>query len=562
LQTAPIDRNAPLASIDDRVILDELSDAVVAADDGNRIVYCNPAAERLLGRAPGDLQGRSLLTIVPERFHEAHLGGFSRFLMTGEPRLIGTAVRVPALHADGHEVEVELTLAAFRTADDRQLFVASLRDLSDRVQLERQTAMTSYFRATTEVAVLLGLSGTVTNLEAAAPLVLEAIGTSLGWPVGALWLVDEDRLRCLEAWHAPEVDGSDLERLTRTLSFDHGVGVPGQVWATGKPVWVQDIADTDLPRGTTAAELGLHALFAFPVMSEGRCLGVIEFFHGEAKSIDADLLGVVATIGAQLGQFLERRRAEQELRASGDRFASLARTLQASLLPPHLPEIPGLDVAASYRPSGIGAEVGGDFYDIFPTRGSAWGVVIGDVCGKGAEAATATALARYTTRAAVMRARRPRNVLATLNEAMIRQDEYGRFITVTFASLRPYEGHAEVVLALGGHPQPVLLTAEGRATFVGKPGTVLGVVEKPDLSDQAVHLGAGDALVFYTDGVTEARGPDGQFGDERLLAAVAQAAGGDAEAIVEVLRNAVDAFEDGASRDDLAILVVRVPLTP
>ncbi|HEX9968937.1 MAG TPA: GAF domain-containing SpoIIE family protein phosphatase, partial [Acidimicrobiales bacterium] len=335
--------------------------------------------------------------------------------------------------------------------------------------------------------------------------------------------------------------------------------VPGQVWETGHPVWVQDIAETDLPRRSVAAELGLHAVFGFPVMSEGRFLGVIEFFHREAKGIDADLLGVVATIGAQLGQFLERRRAEQELRASSERFASLARTLQASLLPPHLPEIAGLDLAAAYRPAGVGAEVGGDFYDLFPTRGTAWGIVVGDVCGKGAEAATVTALARYTTRAAVMRARRPRNVLSTLNEAMIRQDEEGRFITVTFASVRPVDNHAEVVLSLAGHPQPVLLDARGRASLVGRPGTVLGVVDKPDLYDHALTLGPGDALVFYTDGVTEARGPEGQFGEERLLAALAQAAGGTADAIVEVLQEAVEAFEDGASRDDLAILVVRVP---
>ena len=561
MAAAPVEQTStPLTAIDDRVILDELSDAVVAADDANRIIYCNPAAERLLGWPRGELHGRPLLTIIPDRFHDAHLSGFSRFLLTGEARLIGNAVRVPALHSQGHEVEVELTLSAFRTGASHQLFVASLRDLTDRVQLERQTAMTSYFRATTEVAVLLGLSGTVTTLEAAAPLVLEAIGSSLDWPVGALWLVDDECLRCLDAWHAPDIAAGDLERLTRELTFDRGVGLPGQVWASGDPVWVEDLAATDLPRGATAADLGLHAAFGFPIMSEGRVLGVIEFLHREAKAVDPDLLGVVATVGAQLGQFLERQRAEQEVRAAGERFASLAHTLQASLLPPHLPEIPGLDIAAVYRPAGVGGEVGGDFYDLFPTRGTAWGVVIGDVCGKGAEAATATALARYTIRAAVMRARRPRNVLGTLNEAMIRHDENGRFITVTFASIRRQGAHAEVVLSLGGHPQPVLLGADGQATFVGKPGTVLGVVDRPDLSDQTLQLKPGDALVFYTDGVTEARGSQGQFGDDRLLAAVAQAAGGDAETVVQILRNAVDEFEDGASRDDLAILVVRVPL--
>lgn len=558
-----IETSAPLASIDDRVVLDELSDAVVAADDGNRIIYCNPAAERLLGRSRGELQGQSLLAIVPERLRDAHLTGFSRYLTTGVPSLIGTAVRVAALHADGHEVPVELTLAAFRTNDDRQVFVASLRDLADRVELERQTAMTSYFQATTEVAVLLGLSGTVTDLASAAPLVLAAIGTSLAWQVGALWLVDGDVLRCVDVWHEPGFDAAEFTALTRAAQFRHGVGLPGQVWRAGKPLWVEDFtANMHFARAAWAAERGLRTAFAFPVVSEGRCLGVVEFFHREQKATDPDLLGVVATIGGQLGQFLERRRAEHEARATSERFVSLARTLQASLLPPHLPDIEGLDVAAGYRPAGAGGDVGGDFYDLFPSRGTGWGMVIGDVCGKGAEAATLTALARYTVRAAVMRARRPRNVLGLLNEAVIRQDEHGRFITVAYGALRCFDNYVEVVLSLGGHLQPVVLRADGRASLVGRPGTVLGVVDRPELFDHTVHLAPGDALVFYTDGVTEARSPDGQFGDERLLAVLEQSAGADAAGLVAGIETAVADFEGGVSRDDLAVLVVRVPPRP
>ncbi|MBW3669646.1 MAG: SpoIIE family protein phosphatase [Actinobacteria bacterium] len=552
--------SAPLAAIEDRVILDELSDAVVAADDGNRIIYCNPAAERLLGWSRGDLQGKSLLAIVPERLRDAHLTGFSRYLTTGVPTLIGNAVRVAALHRDGHEVAVELTLAAFRAGDDRQVFVASFRDLADRVELERQTAMTSYFKATTEVAVLLGLSGTVKSLESAAPLVLAAIGTSLAWQVGALWLVDGDVVRCVDVWHEPGFDAAEFVALTRAAQFPRGVGLPGHVWRATKPVWIEDFAaNSEFPRAAWALERGLRTAFGFPVMSEGRCLGVVEFFHRDRKASDPDLLGVVATVGGQLGQFLERRRAEHAAQATSERFASLARTLQASLLPPHLPDIQGLDVAAAYRPAGAGIDVGGDFYDVFPARGTGWGVVMGDVCGKGAEAATLTALARYTVRAAVMRARRPRNVLSLLNEAVMRQDEHGRFITVAYGALRCFENHVEVVVSLGGHPQPVLLRADGTASVVGRPGTVLGVVERPELFDQAVLLVPGDALVFYTDGVTEARGAEGQFGEERLLTVVEEATGAGAAGLVAAIEGAVNRFEGGVSRDDLALLVVRVP---
>ena len=551
-----------LASIGHDVILDALSDAIVAADDGNRIVYCNPAAERLLGWPPGELRGRPLIDIVPPQLRDAHLDGFARFLRTNTPRLIGTAVRVPALRRDGSEVEVELTLSAFETGNGRRVFVASLRDLADRVELERQQAMTSYFRATSEVAVLLGLSGTVHTLEGAAPLVLEAIGTSLDWQLGALWLVgdDPDTLCCQEVWCAPDVDAEEFTRLTRDTTFHRGTGLPGEAWERGGPVWVEDLAEAHTyPRSAVANALGLHAGFAFPIMSEGRFLGAIEFFHRERKPVDPDLVGVVATIGGQLAQFLERRRAEQEVRASGQRFAALARTLQASLLPPHLPDIPGLEVGGRYRPAGMGADVGGDFYDLFPVRGTAWGVVMGDVCGKGAEAATVTALARYTLRAAVMRTRRPRNVLAVLNEAMNRQEEVGRFITVAFATVRPADGHADVVVSLGGHPPPVVLRADGQASLVGRPGTILGILESPALYDHAVHLAPGESIVFYTDGVTEAPRGDEQFGEGRLLKAVQSAAGQDADGVAATIEAAVDQFRTGEARDDLAILVVRVP---
>jgi sigma-B regulation protein RsbU (phosphoserine phosphatase) len=290
-------------------------------------------------------------------------------------------------------------------------------------------------------------------------------------------------------------------------------------------------------------------------------LGVVEFFHREPQPLDPDLLGVVATVGVQLGQFVDRRRAEDELRASGDRFAALAATLQASLLPPHLPAIPGVDLAARYRPAAVGMEVGGDFYDLFPTRGAGWGVVIGDVCGKGAEAATMTALARYTVRAAAMQARRPRRVLGLLNEAVLRQDDAGPFITVAYASVRSGPDGVDLVLSLGGHPQPLLVSSDGSVEPVGRPGSLLGVLDGPSLYDQAVHLRPGDALVFYTDGVTEARGAGGMLGEDGLVEAlaVAAAAGLDAGGLADAVLTAVEAFEGRAAQDDLAVLVLRVP---
>jgi serine phosphatase RsbU (regulator of sigma subunit) len=219
--------------------------------------------------------------------------------------------------------------------------------------------------------------------------------------------------------------------------------------------------------------------------------------------------------------------------------------------------VPGLDVAARFRAAGEGNEVGGDFYDVFDTGGSRWAAVIGDVCGKGADAAAVTALARYTLRTAAMRERWPSEVLSTLNEAMLRQRNDEQFCTVAFGVIQPGEDGVQVVLASGGHPLPLLLRADGRVETVGHPGTLLGVVKDPQLSDQAVHLHPGDALVFYTDGVTEAQAPQRIISTAELAAKLGECRNCDSATLAERLEgHAVPAGRE--PRDDVAILVLRL----
>ncbi len=233
--------------------------------------------------------------------------------------------------------------------------------------------------------------------------------------------------------------------------------------------------------------------------AHGRTIGALSFVTGRSgRRFDgADL---------ELAQELARRCAisVDNARLYTER-AYIARTLQQSLLPVELPEIPGIESAARYRPTGDGNDVGGDFYDLFATGGRGWTVVMGDVCGKGPDAAAVTALARYTLRAAAMRERVPSRSLRILNEALLRQRDDRRFCTVAYAYLETLGVGARVGLATGGHPLPLHLHADGRVEPVGAPGTLLGVVPDPDLEDRAVVLEPGDALIFYTDGVIEGR---------------------------------------------------------
>jgi sigma-B regulation protein RsbU (phosphoserine phosphatase) len=259
-----------------------------------------------------------------------------------------------------------------------------------------------------------------------------------------------------------------------------------------------------------------------------------------------------------------RRRYEEELLRARNRAEEsatqarlLAQTLQESLIPPTPPDIPRLDVAAIYRPAGDGDEVGGDFYDVFETDEDDWVIVLGDVCGKGIEAAKVTALARYTLRTAALRARKPNAVLSTLNEALIHQ-RIDRFLTVVYARLRTQEDRCRLSVASGGHPLPLRIR-DDHIEALGKPGPLLGVLEQPNWHDTELDLEPGDVVLFYSDGLTEARRDGEFFGEDRLRRLLHRSRQEAAAAIATEIVNEVVDFQAGSPRDDIAVVVLRVP---
>ena len=250
-----------------------------------------------------------------------------------------------------------------------------------------------------------------------------------------------------------------------------------------------------------------------------------------------------------------RRRAEQ----SEARATALAHTLQATFLPPEIIAVPGLDVAGAYRPAGDGREVGGDFYDVFETGRGTWAVVLGDVCGKGPEAAVVTALARYTVRAEALRTPYPSAVLAALHEALVRYHP-DRFCTALFALFEHRPEGVRFTVASGGHHLPLRLRSDAVFESVGTPGTILGMLDTPRLTDSTTSLGPDDVVVLYTDGVVEARRDREFFDDKRLRAAVAGTATTSAQQIADsVVATALD-FQQGHANDDIAVVVIKVPV--
>jgi integral membrane sensor domain MASE1 len=263
-------------------------------------------------------------------------------------------------------------------------------------------------------------------------------------------------------------------------------------------------------------------------------------------------LGIASLTALVLAAVItERRRAEEAVEY-------VAGTLQESLLPSQLPVIPGVETAVDFRAAGKQHLVGGDFYDLFKRDDGSWAVVVGDVLGKGATAAATTGLARYTLRAAAVSERQPSRILGLLNDAIRRQSP-DQSCTVACGRLDVDGANgARVTLSVGGHPLPLVLRADGQVEPVGEPGTMLGVLPDPQLADQTTDLAPGDALVLYTDGLTDAYAPGRLVKRAGLVAALESCAGRSATEIASGIQEAV-LVREAEPRDDIVLLVLRIP---
>ena len=301
-----------------QVIIDTSPSALVTADSGGVITGWNRKAEEIFGWSHDEALGRTLTgTIIPGRYHDAHLRGLSRFVERGEGRIVGKSVELAAIHRDGHEFPVEISVAATSRSGTKVAFVAFVNDISQRRVAERLRNV--------QFAVTRPLAGAGSWAEA-APQVLQGICETLSWSVGEFWVVDNDAnvLRRQYDWHRPGKDLAFYEEAGRALTFARGVGLAGRVWATGRPSSIRDLAsDRDAPRAAAATKAGLHTKFAFAVTNGRKVTGVIALFSNEIRTLDRGTLRVMAGIGSQIGQFIERRRAEEELRKSGDRIRAI-----------------------------------------------------------------------------------------------------------------------------------------------------------------------------------------------------------------------------------------------
>jgi PAS domain S-box-containing protein len=298
--------------------------------------------------------------------------------------------------------------------------------------------------------------------------------------------------------------------------------------------------------------LQLSSVMLLPLRARGRTLGAISFVFAESgRSYGQGDLALAEDLASRAALALDNARLYRER-------DDIARTLQEGLLPGPVPEVPGVELAARYQAAGEGIDVGGDFYDAFDTEDGAWALVVGDVCGKGPKAAALMGTARHTIRAAALREHRPSAVLTMLNAALYQQSREQWFCTVCYVRLRPQTDGARLTLCAAGHPLPAILRADGTVEFAGTPGTLLGVFTDIELTDATVDLRAGDALVLFTDGLTDADRTGGEFGHTWLAGVLGRSVGRSAEAIAARLERQVLGDRTLGLPDDLAILVAKV----
>jgi sigma-B regulation protein RsbU (phosphoserine phosphatase) len=277
----------------------------------------------------------------------------------------------------------------------------------------------------------------------------------------------------------------------------------------------------------------------------------------------ADAAGSPMIVRVALFDATERRAYERELLAarrraedSERRAVALARTLQSSLLPPTILQPPGLEVGAAYRPSGDGSTVGGDFYDIFEAADGSVAILLGDVAGKGAEAAVLTSLVRHTVRTEALRRPDPTHVLHTVSDAFLRYQP-GAYCTLVLVVVGPAP-RTSATVATGGHHLPVRHRAGGTMGRIGAPGQILGLLADPEIGEATVELEPGDTVVLFTDGVVEARRGDEFFDEDRLLTLVSGAAHAPAQQLADAVVAAALDFQDGDARDDIAVVAWKV----
>lgn len=487
-------------------------------------------------------------------------GAWVALPMLSEDRLVGTMqLSFADARAVGDAEEVFLSAVAAQCAqalDRARLYEA---EAAARAQAEASRARLSFLAEASRVlAASLDPDETLSSVtDLAVPRLADWCAVSL--------LEEEGNLVTRAVAHVDPSTAAEVQGLLSRWPprLDAPVGA-GAVARTGRSELYRLVTDETMRQAAVDEEhldamrrIGLGAAMIVALRARGRVLGTMTLANQQGRSIGEADLALAEEAATRAAVAIDNARL---FAARSD----IARRLQHSLLPPRLAEVPGMEVGAAYVAGGTGVDVGGDFYDLLQTGPDRWLLVIGDVRGRGVDAAAVTGLARHTIRAVATASAAPGEVLEHLNRALRRADEERvegdvepRFATVCAVVVDVSGVHPRLQLCSAGHPLPYRLRADGGVEVVGKPGMLVGVFDEPELYDVRSELLPGDALVCVTDGVLERRW-DGALFEDRLPAVLSASQGLGAEALADRVRSEAEAFSSD-STDDMAVIVLRMP---
>jgi PAS domain S-box-containing protein len=547
-------------------------------DQDGTIRRANAAAAALLGAPSGYATGKVLTAFVDVPLRAAVQTQLAAVARTGKPRAADCRV----LTSDG-SLDVTMTAAAINLPGDPPLLVVAVASGSAPSAAKAKAAGPALTppapsappapparradRAIASMTQRLDIVIAVTRLlldnsTFSEAVTLQRCARLLAGEIADWVIIDIERGGQLRRQYATGPRNGQADQLARAVrSVDPGQqSVPWQVHASGKSVL---LAHADEPGALGAGPggtpllmmLGVTSLICVPISDGTSGYGTMTLTR---RAADGHFRVADLGLAEELGQHLAIAiRVDRMFRHRTE----VAETLQASLLPARLPLVPGLEFAPAYIGATQSQEISGDFYDVFEAR-DGWAIAVGDVCGKGQDAAAMTAAARHAIRALAHVHSGPAEVLAAANEVLLAGDYDERFVTVLLAFLRRRGRRVQVRLASCGHPGPAVVRADGRVEILAGDGLPLGLFDdiKPVRLD--LELRPGDLLFFYTDGVTEARGADQSFFEDRLADSLAAGAGRSAAETVRAVQDLVTSFSQGELRDDVTILAVRSEPAP
>jgi PAS domain S-box-containing protein len=537
----------------ERAIMDRIQAAVIASDLHGRLLYANPYAEQLYGWTSDEMLGSLVGELAGVHLDPATAAQIAADLAAGRT----WEGEFEVLRPDGSCLAVRSSNSGLYDEDRRLVGVVSIViDITThRQSLDQLTREASALRFLLEATTI--LSSSLDFRECLQRLAALAVPS-----LGDLCLIDavvDDTIVRMAAAHADPRCRQLVEELIEQYPPDPGGAHPAVIaMQSGRSEIAAAMSDEFL-RATTrderhyqiVKELGFSSYMCAPLAARGRTIGTLTLVSaGSGRRFgDADLA---------LAEELAQRAAlvVDNARLFSER-TRVARSLQAALLPPSLPHVPGLRLAARYLAAGKGNEVGGDFYDLFSIGRGAWVAAVGDVSGTGPEAAAVTGLVRHALHASAQQSRDPAVMLQTANAVLCEdQRSWERFCSACCAIIRPGE-LVRVTLASAGHPPALILRASGKVDELVCGGVVLGAQITPAMQTRRCVLKNGDRLILYTDGLIEARNAKREFfGEGELAKALAACDGMGAEEVAGRLLQAVEDFAGGRLSDDLALLVI------